>query len=91
MTDELRQRLAEDGSVEFVVRARPQARVTRLKERRADGVLKIDVAAVPEDGAANEVLRRFVAAEFGVGAAHVEILSGHASREKRVRVTGRTP
>lgn len=53
----------------------------------ANGVWKIDVSAAPEDGAANELLRRFVAAEFGVPAGNVEILSGHTSRLKRLRVT----
>lgn len=86
MNDELRGRLGTDGSLDLVVRVRPQARVTRLKERMADGVWKIDLSAVPEDGAANELLRRFLAAEFGVQKGNVEIVSGHTSREKRVRI-----
>lgn len=86
MTDELRDRLEREGSLDLRVRVRPQAQATRLKERRADGVWKIDIAAAAEDGAANELLRRFVAAEFSVPPSRVEILSGHASREKRVRI-----
>ena len=87
MDDGLRSRLRDEGSVDLSVRVRPGARETRLKERMADGVLKMDVAAVPEDGAANELLRRFVAAGFDVPLSHVEILSGHGSRNKRLRVT----
>lgn len=86
MNDELRERLGTDGSLDLVVRVRPQAHATRIKERRADGVWKIDVSAAPEDGEANELLRRFLAAEFAVPLSHVEIVSGRASREKRVRV-----
>jgi len=91
VNDEARQRLARDGSVELTVRVRPQASATRLKERMANGVWKIDVAAVPEDGAANEVLRRFIAAGFGVPIQNVEIVSGQTSREKKLRVSGRIP
>lgn len=80
-------RLAYDGSIDLVVRVRPGAQSTRLKEQRADGVWKIDIAAVPEDGAANELLRRFVAAEFGVSLSQVEITAGYTSREKRLRIT----
>ena len=83
----MREALARDGSVEFTVRVRPQAATTRLKDRRADGIWKIDVAAPPEDGAANELLRRFIAAEFSVPHSHVEIVSGQTSREKRLQVT----
>ena len=82
----MREALARDGSVEFTVRVRPQAADTRLKDRRADGIWKIDIGAAPEDGRANEVLRRFVAAGFRVPVGHVEILSGQTSREKRLRV-----
>lgn len=52
----------------------------------ANGVWKIDVSAAPEDGAANQLLRRFIAAEFDVPIRNVEIVSGHTSREKRVRI-----
>lgn len=89
MNDELRGRLGTDGSLDLVVRVRPHAHDTRLKERMADGVWKIDLSAAPEDGAANELLRRFVAAEFAVPVGNVEILSGHTFREKRLRVIAR--
>ena len=87
MLHELRERLRRDGSVDLVVRVRPQAQHTRFKGQRSDGVWKIDVAAAPEDGAANESLRRFLAEEFGVSFACVTVVSGQTSREKRLRVT----
>lgn len=53
--------------------------------------LKIRLAAPPVDGKANTVLLAFIAAKTGVGKAAVELLSGQASRAKRVRVVGPTP
>jgi uncharacterized protein YggU (UPF0235/DUF167 family) len=91
MDDGLRRTLADAGTVDVTVRVRPGARQTRLKERMADGAWKIDVSAAPEDGAANELLRRFVAAGFGVPPSCVEILSGQTSREKRLRITAARP
>lgn len=89
MTDELRERLRTNGSLDLVCRVRPNAQVTRLKEQRADGVWKIDIAGIAEDGAANTLLRRFIAAEFDTVLSHVEIISGQTSREKRIRLTMR--
>lgn len=89
MDDATRTRLAQEGTVELIVRVRPQAQNTCLKGRRADGVWKVDVAAPPEDGAANELLRRFLAAECRTPLSGVQILSGMTSREKRVRIIAR--
>jgi uncharacterized protein (TIGR00251 family) len=52
----------------------------------ADDTLKIDIAAVPEDGEANLELVRFLASEFGVGRENIEILSGQRGRRKTVKV-----
>lgn len=52
--------------------------------------LKIRLAASPVDGKANEALIVFLAEVFGVPKRHVELISGHASRSKRVRITGAT-
>lgn len=52
----------------------------------ADGTIKLDIAAVPEDGKANEELVRFLADEFDVPKSHVEILKGHTAKTKVVRI-----
>ena len=44
------------------------------------------VAAPPVDGAANEELTRFLARALEVPARAVEIIGGHTSKTKRVRV-----
>jgi uncharacterized protein (TIGR00251 family) len=56
-----------------------------------DGGLKIRLTAPPVDGAANEALVKFLAAQLGVAKSNVEIVSGHTSREKIVRVNGISP
>lgn len=61
-------------------------RSTRL--RRASGMLKIDIAAVPEEGKANAELVRFLAEEFHVPKSHVEILRGQTSKTKVVQLRG---
>lgn len=49
------------------------------------------VAAPPVDGAANEVLVRFLAKRLGVPRSAVELTAGAGSRSKAVVVTGITP
>ncbi len=50
-----------------------------------DGI-KVRVTAAPVEGRANEVLLRFLAKEFGVTPSSIEIVRGHRSREKIIRV-----
>jgi uncharacterized protein (TIGR00251 family) len=78
--------LIQKGSVTFAVRVHPGARKSQVKSVMADGTIKIDIAAVPEDGKANVALIEFLAEEFGVAKSHVEIISGETSRRKIVRI-----
>ena len=77
----------EGGALTFAVRVVPRASKTAAAGEH-DGALRVRVAAPPVEGAANEELVRFLAGTFGVAAREVEILSGHASKSKRVRVRG---
>lgn len=79
--------LASEGSVTFSVKVRPQAAKTEFKSTLADGTLKIDLRAVPEDGKANEELIRFLAEEFNMQKSSIEILSGQTSRKKFIRIS----
>ena len=49
---------------------------------------KVRVAAAPEDGKANAALVRFLAEVLDVPARCIAIVSGHASRDKTVELTG---
>lgn len=63
----------------------PGAKQTRLAGAY-DGKPKLQLKAPPVDGAANDALRRFLAEICGVPMASVRIISGSASRIKRVEV-----
>jgi hypothetical protein len=78
------------GAITFAVRVVPRASRSEIAGEH-DGALRVRVAAPPVEGAANEELTRFLARALGVAARDVEILSGHASKLKRVRVRGADP
>lgn len=63
----------------------PNASRTRVLDEH-DGRLKIQLAAPPVDGKANEALVRFVAKALGVSRAQVEIVGGMTSRRKTLRI-----
>jgi uncharacterized protein (TIGR00251 family) len=50
--------------------------------------LKLKVTAPPVDGKANDAVRALFARWLGIPPSNVEIVSGHASRHKRIRVSG---
>ncbi len=52
-----------------------------------DGI-KVKVTAPPIEGKANEALIKFLAKEFKISASSIEILRGHNSREKIMRIGG---
>lgn len=87
MIDALRARLASGESVAFTVRVRPQAQTSAITGLMADGRLKVDIAAPPEDGEANAELVRLFAETFGVAKEKVQLIAGFSSRRKTVRVS----
>jgi uncharacterized protein len=52
-----------------------------------DGI-KVKVTAPPVEGKANEALIRFLAKELDVSPSSIEILKGHHSKEKTLRISG---
>jgi uncharacterized protein (TIGR00251 family) len=51
-----------------------------------DGALKVSVTAAPEKGKANKAILALLADRLGIPATSLEILSGHTSPHKTVRV-----
>ena len=84
--EQLRARLAAEKSLSLQVRVIPRSRKTAWAGMRSDGARKLTLAAAPEKGKANEELIRFLAAEFQVGCAQVEIVTGATSQTKLVRI-----
>jgi len=69
------------------VRLQPRARRDEVVGER-NGALVVRVTAPPVDGRANDALCRLIAKVAGVAPSRVEIVRGHTSRDKVVRVAG---
>ncbi|HVW66206.1 MAG TPA: DUF167 domain-containing protein [Candidatus Peribacteraceae bacterium] len=89
MLEAFHQSLSEKGSVDLVIRVRPQAMRTQLQSVLDDQSLKIDIAAPAQDNRGNLALIRFLAEQFEVPQGNVKILSGKTGRMKLVRITSR--
>jgi hypothetical protein len=75
------------GAVTLSIRIQPRASKNEIVAREGGG-FKIRLTAPPVDGAANEALIRFLADALSVPKSQVEIVSGHTSRDKVVRING---
>jgi uncharacterized protein len=72
------------------VKVHPRARRTRAAGRFGDG-WKLDLAAPPVDGKANEECVRYFAALAGVPRSRVRLVLGATSRTKVVEIEGISP
>lgn len=89
MLEKFAVQLKAKGEVYLRVKARPGAPATALRgimESEEGETLKIDVAAPPERGKANQELVKFLAKEFGVGKGKIRIISGHVEKIKLVKI-----
>ena len=82
--------LEEGGACTFRVRVAPRGRRNEIVGEHGDAI-KVRVQAPPVEGKANEALREFLAEQLGIPCRDVEIVSGHASRWKRVKADGVPP
>jgi hypothetical protein len=78
-----------DGGVIFSVRVVSRASRSSIEGLYEDA-LRVRIAAPPIEGTANEELSRFLARALGVSLSKVEIVSGHATRMKIVRIANVT-
>lgn len=76
-----------DEAITIAIRVVPRASRSEIVGWQ-EGVLKVRIAAPPVDGAANTELIKLLAKKLGVSKSYVTIVSGEASRTKRVRVRG---
>jgi uncharacterized protein (TIGR00251 family) len=77
-----------DGVI-LTIHAQPNAKRTECAGLHGDA-LKIRLASLPVDGAANEALCRFLSEQLAVSMSQVIISTGHGARRKRVLVKGVT-
>jgi uncharacterized protein len=71
----------------IALKVRAGARKTGFSGKLGDA-WKLQVAAPPVDGKANEAITRFLAKLFGVSASSVRIVTGHTSAAKIVEIEG---
>lgn len=74
-----------EGDLELDVHAQPGAKRTEVQGIHG-GAIKVRVGAPPVDGKANDALIAFVAEALQVPRRRCVLVSGHGSRQKRLRV-----
>lgn len=79
----------QDG-IAFYIWVQPKSSRKELVGVKEDS-LKIKVSASPEKGKANKECLNYLAKLFDVAKSQVTILSGKASRKKRIYITDLTP
>jgi len=77
----------EDARARITVKVQPRARVTRLAGR-IENAYRLQLAAPPVDGRANDACAAFFADVAGVAKSRVRIVSGLTSRMKVVEIAG---
>jgi uncharacterized protein (TIGR00251 family) len=75
-----------DGTL-LAVKLQPRASANEIGEPLGDE-LRIKVTAPPVDSAANEALVRLLADTLGCSRSQVELIRGHASRRKVIKLHG---
>jgi uncharacterized protein (TIGR00251 family) len=70
---------------QLVLRVTPAARRNAVEEL-PDGRLKVQVTAPPEDGRANDAVRRLLARALGVAPSRLTLVSGAQGRDKVFRL-----
>ncbi|HEY4171168.1 MAG TPA: DUF167 domain-containing protein [Reyranella sp.] len=68
------------------LRVQPRARRAALDP--ADGALKVQVTAPPEDGKANAAVIALLAEEWRLPKSSFDVIKGQTSRAKTVRIVG---
>src|SRR5260221_1425700 len=79
-------RQQSDG-VLLAIKLQPRASANEIGQA-VGGELKVKVTAPPVDAAANEALIRLLADHFDCGRNRVELVRGHTSRHKVVKIYG---
>ena len=84
------ERILRSGSGGVSIRAKvvPGASRSRIVGLLGDQWLKVAVAALPQDGRANDALCRLLAAEFGVARRDVDVTEGLTRPQKTIVIAG---
>jgi len=86
MEEELELIAQQDGVI-LTVWVQPRSSRNEVVDVR-EGMLRVRLTAPPVGGAANEALIQFLARRLGMPRRDVEIIAGHRSRRKRIKIHG---
>jgi uncharacterized protein YggU (UPF0235/DUF167 family) len=79
--------MAMEPGTRITVRVVPRSGRDGVEPDPADGsVLLVRTRAVPEDGKANDSVRRILGKHLGIAPTRLELIAGHSSRRKVFRV-----
>ena len=77
--------LEKNGEVYLRIKARPGASKTEIKEILDDDTIKINIAAPPVKGKANQELIKFFARNLAVDKNNISIISGKHEKFKLIK------
>jgi uncharacterized protein len=80
---------AQEGAVTFTVRVVPRASRNEIAGVQGEA-LRVRLTAPPVEGAANKALVKLLAEILEIPAHDIDIVAGHAGRQKVVRVADLT-
>jgi len=86
MFDDYIEKLANNKEIYLKIKVSPNAGKTELLEIMSDGVIKIAIAATPENNKANLELLKFLAKELEVRKYQIKIVSGASDKLKLIKV-----
>lgn len=89
MLEKYQKEFAANDVVYLKIKARPGAAETHVRgilESDEGEVLKIDIAAPPEQGRANEALKKYLASVFMVIKGQIDIVSGAGDKYKLIKI-----
>ncbi|MGQ0603242.1 MAG: DUF167 domain-containing protein [Anaerolineales bacterium] len=75
----------------ITVKVTPKAKKNAVAGIMADGTVKVQVTAPPEEGRANAAVTEVLASALGLNASQIEIVAGHSSERKLISLIGIAP
>lgn len=86
MLSKFKEQFKNKKEVYLRVKVRPNSAKSEMKELMEDETIKIDIAAPPVRGRANQELTKFLACEFEVDKNNIKIISGAGDRVKLIKI-----
>jgi hypothetical protein len=86
MINKFLKQLTEKGEVYLRVKVHPNSSTNEITEIMADETVKINIAAKPVQGKANQELVKFLAQKLGASKTNIKIISGTGEKIKLLKI-----